>query len=84
MITGDNPLTACHVAKELHIATKKMLVLQPPQFTVCSDAVWRWESISGGTVHQLEKNRQAIRHLGSAYDFTLTGDVSLCYNVIYY
>ncbi|CAI5764980.1 manganese-transporting ATPase 13A1 [Podarcis lilfordi] len=45
MITGDNPLTACHVAQELHFTQKEQtLILQPPCDKDCS---WQWQSISG-------------------------------------
>ena len=30
MITGDNPLTACHVAKKLKFTDKTTLILQHP------------------------------------------------------
>ncbi len=77
MITGDNPLTACHVAKELHIATKKLLILQPPKSEDASDIGWRWESVTGSTVIPLETEKHSIRKLGSSFDLTLTGDVSV-------
>nr|XP_020634904.1 manganese-transporting ATPase 13A1 [Pogona vitticeps] len=45
MITGDNPLTACHVAQELHFTQKEQtLILQPPSSKGSS---WQWQSISG-------------------------------------
>ena len=74
MITGDNPLTACHVAKELHIATKKLLILQSPN---SEDSGWRWESVTGSTAIPLETEKHSIRKLGSSFDLTLTGDVSV-------
>lgn len=77
MITGDNPLTACHVAKELRIATKKLLVLEPSNNG--SATSWRWESISGGTVHAFEPDRSSIRQLGSTFDLAVTGEV--CINI---
>ena len=68
MLTGDNPLTACHVAKELKISTRKTLVLMET-----NEGVWHWQSIGGGTTVALE-TRPA--ELGKNFDLCLTGDVS--------
>ena len=75
MITGDNPLTACHVAKELRIATKELLLLQYTNME-SGNGEWRWEDVNGGTIYPLEREKRSIRQLGSKYDLTLTGDVS--------
>ncbi|KAI8126736.1 Manganese-transporting ATPase 13A1 [Lucilia cuprina] len=51
MITGDNPLTACHVAKELRFTRKKLLVLSASQKNA---GEWQWVSIDGEHVFNLE------------------------------
>ena len=33
MITGDNPLTAYHVARELRLTRREIVVLSPPENT---------------------------------------------------
>ena len=68
MLTGDNPLTACHVAKELRIATRKTLVL-----TETNEEAWLWQSIGGGTTAAMET---LPRQLGKTFDLCLTGQVS--------
>lgn len=47
MITGDNPLTACHVAKELKFVKKETLIYYPPDDV---DDQYHWASIDGQTV----------------------------------
>ena len=71
MLTGDNPLTACHVAKELKIATRKTLVL-----TEVNEGVWHWQSVGGGTTATMETSPA---ELGKTFDLCLTGDVRLTF-----
>lgn len=67
MLTGDNPLTACHVAKELKISQNKQLVLSQ------LDNKWVWQKVGGDLVFPLEE----WQRLSSQYDLCLTGDVSM-------
>lgn len=41
MITGDNPLTACHVAKEVGITSKPFLLATLVDGTLS----WRWKTV---------------------------------------
>ncbi|XP_057202665.1 manganese-transporting ATPase 13A1 isoform X2 [Triplophysa rosa] len=69
MITGDNPLTACHVARELHFIQKEhTLVLQQGP----SQADWQWESIDG-SVH-LPLPHSSVPDLIRRYDLCVTGE----------
>ncbi len=86
MITGDNPLTACHVAKELHFTRKPLLVLTAPNDGIKSTLhllsnsllnlesnAWKWE-----TVHKdvnLPIQPANIRDLTRDYDLCITGEV---------
>ncbi|CAF0867691.1 unnamed protein product [Rotaria sordida] len=69
MITGDNPLTACHVAKELHFTRKPLLVLTAP--ATRSDE-WQWESVNKDT--NLPIQPANIRDLTRHYDLCVTGE----------
>lgn len=77
MITGDNPLTACHVAKELNFTRKSLLVLTAPSDENESEQ-WRWESVNKD-VH-LPIQPQNIRDLTGNYDLCVTGEVRTSIN----
>lgn len=67
MITGDNPLTACHVATELRFTRKKLLVLTENK----PEGKWHWQSIDG------ETNLSTVtdfKQLCKDYDFCITGE----------
>lgn len=67
MITGDNPLTACHVAKELHFTRKLVLVL-----TKKSESSWEWQSIKGDIHFEIEQHD--FNEFFLSYDFCITGE----------
>ncbi|XP_029814504.1 manganese-transporting ATPase 13A1 [Manacus vitellinus] len=70
MITGDNPLTACHVARELHFLQKeKTLILQPP---ASKGSPWQWESRDGAVV--LPAFPECQRELTEPFDLCVTGE----------
>jgi cation-transporting ATPase 13A1 len=80
MLTGDNPLTACHVAKELKIAQRKLLILShvAKDDDVTDDVIpseeWEWQSIGGASKATLEADPA---ELGKDHDLCVTGDVSI-------
>lgn len=67
MITGDNPLTACHVAKELKFTSKPGGVLILSQ----KDDEWVWEDIGQKTQIPLNKGVSVIKN----HDLCITGEV---------
>ena len=80
MLTGDNPLTACHVAKELKITQRKLLILSHVMSSekgdddVMPSEEWEWQSISGTSKAPLETDPA---QLGKDHDLCVTGDVSI-------
>lgn len=69
MITGDNPLTACHVAKELRFTKRTIVVLTRDD----SDDGWYWESINREIRIPLAENR-TVKDLYKEHDFCITGE----------
>ncbi|XP_041264185.1 endoplasmic reticulum transmembrane helix translocase [Onychostruthus taczanowskii] len=88
MITGDSPLTACHVARELHFLQKdRILILQPPERPgtgsdsgnhggAGSDSgnglPWQWRSRDGSVA--LPAFPDSLRDLTDPFELCLTGE----------
>ena len=73
MITGDNPLTACHVAKELQFTRKPLLVLTAPSDG--DEEEWQWESVNKDIVLPLLP--EDLRDFTKEYDLCVTGEVTV-------
>lgn len=64
MITGDNPLTACHVAKQLKMAAKEYILIFNPE-------TFNWESIDSSVKQPFETSDD--KQLVANYDLCITG-----------
>ncbi|KAJ1963048.1 putative cation-transporting ATPase 1 [Dispira parvispora] len=83
MITGDNPLTACHIAKELDIVERPVLVLdihqvsgEPTSKTSAHDptTVLQWTSVDEKVVWPMNPDQaQLDSEMVKQYDLCLTG-----------
>ncbi|EGV61635.1 putative cation-transporting ATPase 1 [Yamadazyma tenuis] len=74
MITGDNPLTACHVAKEVRITTKDTLILDAPEEhheVGGHNLVWR--NVDETVVIPVKAADKIDTSLFKKYDICLTG-----------
>uniref|UniRef100_A0A915AUB1 Cation-transporting ATPase n=2 Tax=Parascaris univalens TaxID=6257 RepID=A0A915AUB1_PARUN len=73
MITGDNPLTACHVAKVLRFTKKSLptLVLDEPHG---GDGEWRWKSVNGELEFELvPKTKSELKSFIVDHELCITG-----------
>lgn len=71
MITGDNPLTACHVSRELHFTKKPSTLILTE-----TDGEWLWESIDKMTQLPLNvKNVESRKEIWKDHALCVTGEV---------
>ncbi|KAK3854496.1 hypothetical protein Pcinc_039026 [Petrolisthes cinctipes] len=69
MITGDNALTACHVARELKFTQRKVtLILQDR-----GDDNWEWSSIDDQLKLPALPTKSSLNTFLHSYDFCITG-----------
>ncbi|RPA73823.1 hypothetical protein BJ508DRAFT_418902 [Ascobolus immersus RN42] len=72
MITGDNPLTACHVAREVEIIDRDVLILDAPEDEDSPhDLVWR--SVDEKTVIPVEPSDPIDPEILKNKDICITG-----------
>lgn len=75
MITGDNPLTACHVAKEVAITTKDVLILDAPEshHDVEADENLVWRNVEESVVIPFRSSDSIDIELFKRHDICITG-----------
>lgn len=74
MITGDNPLTACHVARELHFTKKPVTLI----LTNLESTLWGWESVDGKIQLPIEDAVEKT-NIWEQYALCITGEVYILF-----
>lgn len=78
MITGDNPLTACFVAKELRFTRKTLILLtqniQTIKYGDDTETIpeWSWKSITDDI--NIDINEKDYKNIIKEYDLAITGE----------
>lgn len=68
MITGDNPLTACHVARVLRFSTRPLTLILS-----LVEGQWLWQSVDQTIVEPLLPAEKNLRHWSDKVDLCVTG-----------
>lgn len=73
MITGDNPLTACHVAKAVNITSKNVLILDAPEthHNTTKELVWR--NVDETVIIPFDSTEKLDKDLFAKHDICITG-----------
>lgn len=72
MITGDNPLTAAHVAREVEIVDRDVLILDAPEQNENGDKLI-WHSVDGRTNIEVDPSKPISSDILTKYDLCVTG-----------
>lgn len=73
MITGDNPLTACHVASKVGIITKDVLILDKAEKDHAGDSLLEWRNVEETRVIPVNKDITFDMKFLKENDLCITG-----------
>jgi cation-transporting ATPase 13A1 len=73
MITGDNPLTAVHVAKEVEIVDRDILILDSPEHTAHGEEQLIWRSVDDKVRIDVDPTKPIDPEILKTKDLCVTG-----------
>ncbi|KAK0670334.1 putative type V cation-transporting ATPase [Cercophora samala] len=73
MITGDNPLTAVHVAKEVEIVDRDVLILDSPEHSVHGEEKLVWRSVDDKIQIEVDPTKPIDPKIIKTKDLCVTG-----------
>ncbi|TID20530.1 cation transporting ATPase [Venturia nashicola] len=72
MITGDNPLTACHVAREVEIVDREVLILDAPEHDESGEKL-HWRSVDDKISIEVDPTKPIDSEIIKNNDLCVTG-----------